>query len=80
MRVRYQDYVFTFPRRYSVFSLGNSTYEHYQAMGRYVDKSLKKLGAERVFKRGEGDDDKKCVGVVIFLGIWRELSSLRRGI
>lgn len=49
------------PYRYTVFSLGNSTYEHYQAMGRLADKMLKKLGATCVFPRGEGDDDKRCV-------------------
>ena len=46
-------------RSYTVFSLGNSTYEHYQAMGRLVDKVLNKMGASRVFQRGEGDDDKR---------------------
>eukprot|EP00124_Ichthyophonus_hoferi_P001833 Ihof_evm3s108 gene=Ihof_evmTU3s108 len=44
--------------KYAVFGLGNSSYDHYQAMGRLVDKRLAKLGAERVFKLGEGDDDK----------------------
>ena len=28
-------------------------------MGRFVDEKLEKLGAERVFKLGEGDDDAK---------------------
>lgn len=43
--------------RYTVFGLGNKTYEHYNAMGREVDKFLEKNGAERIFERGEGDDD-----------------------
>jgi NADPH-ferrihemoprotein reductase len=42
---------------YTVFALGNKTYEHYNMMGRFVDEQLEKLGAERIYKRGEGDDD-----------------------
>lgn len=42
---------------YSVFGLGNKTYEHYNAMGRFVDKRLEEMGAKRVFDKGEGDDD-----------------------
>ncbi|XP_022665384.1 NADPH--cytochrome P450 reductase-like [Varroa destructor] len=42
---------------YAVFALGNKTYEHYNAMGRYVDSRLEQLGAYRVFALGEGDDD-----------------------
>ncbi|CAI7993043.1 NADPH--cytochrome P450 reductase [Geodia barretti] len=42
---------------YTVFALGNKTYEHYNAMGRFVDQRLEELGATRVFQRGEGDDD-----------------------
>lgn len=44
---------------YVVFALGNKTYEHYNAMGRYVDQQLAAMGANRVFQRGEGDDDGK---------------------
>ena len=40
-----------------VFSLGNKTYQHYQAMGRKLDARLKALGASCVYPRGEGDDD-----------------------
>eukprot|EP01134_Creolimax_fragrantissima_P001060 CFRG1060T1 len=43
---------------YSVFALGNSTYEHYQAVGQLADKVLKRLGATQIYQRGEGDDDK----------------------
>ena len=32
---------------YAVFALGNKTYEHYNAMGRYVDKRLEELGARQ---------------------------------
>lgn len=42
-----------------MFGLGNKTYEHFNEMGRVVDKKLAKLGAERVYKLGEGDDDAK---------------------
>lgn len=42
---------------YAVFALGNKTYEHYNAMGIYVDKRLEELGGERVFEVGLGDDD-----------------------
>ncbi|KXJ28988.1 NADPH--cytochrome P450 reductase [Exaiptasia diaphana] len=42
---------------FAVFGLGNKTYEHYNSMGRFVDKKLEEMGAKRVFERGEGDDD-----------------------
>ncbi|XP_062329842.1 P450 (cytochrome) oxidoreductase b [Osmerus eperlanus] len=42
---------------YTVFALGNKTYEHYNAMGKYVDKRMEELGAQRVFDLGMGDDD-----------------------
>ena len=42
---------------FAVFGLGNKTYEHYNSMGRYVDKRLEELGGTRVYERGEGDDD-----------------------
>jgi len=42
---------------YAVFGLGNKTYEHYNAMGKYVDKRLEELGATRVYELGLGDDD-----------------------
>ncbi|XP_067451992.1 P450 (cytochrome) oxidoreductase b [Thunnus thynnus] len=42
---------------YTVFALGNKTYEHYNAMGKYVDKRLEELGAKRIYDLGLGDDD-----------------------
>ncbi|CAO3591725.1 unnamed protein product [Absidia cylindrospora] len=43
--------------RYLVFGLGNKTYEHYNAVGRIIDKRMQHLGARRIGDRGEGDDD-----------------------
>ncbi|XP_028662860.1 P450 (cytochrome) oxidoreductase b isoform X1 [Erpetoichthys calabaricus] len=42
---------------YAVFGLGNKTYEHYNAMGKFVDKKFEELGARRIFDLGLGDDD-----------------------
>ncbi|KAF7237003.1 NADPH--cytochrome P450 reductase [Varanus komodoensis] len=43
--------------KYAVFGLGNKTYEHFNAMGKYVDQRLEELGAQRIFELGLGDDD-----------------------
>ncbi|KAI1725259.1 FAD binding domain-containing protein [Ditylenchus destructor] len=43
--------------RYAVFGLGNKTYEHFNEVGKLMDKRLEELGAERVFELGLGDDD-----------------------
>lgn len=43
--------------RYTVFGLGNKTYEQFNSMARYVDAAIANLGGHRVFERGEGDDD-----------------------
>ncbi|OWZ00455.1 NADPH-cytochrome P450 reductase, partial [Phytophthora megakarya] len=42
---------------FTVFGLGNTQYEHYNAMGRMVDQLMEHHGATRVFHYGEGDDD-----------------------
>lgn len=42
---------------YTVFGLGNKTYEHYNSTGKLVDKRLSEMGATRVFELGLGDDD-----------------------
>ncbi|KAH8654831.1 hypothetical protein BGZ61DRAFT_486889 [Ilyonectria robusta] len=41
---------------YAAFGLGNSTYEHYNAVVRKVDSVLRSLGANRLTYVGEGDD------------------------
>jgi len=43
--------------RYAVFGLGNSTYEHFNEMGKIVDKKLAEMGGKRVHPLGLGDDD-----------------------
>ena len=42
---------------YSVFGLGNSSYEQYNAAAKVVDKSAHALGAVRLLKIHLGDDD-----------------------
>ena len=43
---------------YAVFGLGNTQYEHYNAMGKLVDAALVNVGANRIAELGLGDDDK----------------------
>lgn len=42
--------------RFSVFGLGNSTYDMYNAVGKRLDEKFEELGAERFAPYGEGDD------------------------
>lgn len=42
--------------KFSVFGLGNSTYEFYNAMGKKADERLESLGAGRFAPYGAGDD------------------------
>ena len=42
---------------FSVFGLGNKQYEHYNRMGKVTNALLEKLGGQRCFEYGEGDDD-----------------------
>ncbi|POM69050.1 NADPH-cytochrome p450 reductase [Phytophthora palmivora] len=42
---------------FTVFGLGNTQYEHYNEMGRMVDRLMEHHGATRMFHYGEGDDD-----------------------
>jgi NADPH-ferrihemoprotein reductase len=42
---------------FTVFGLGNRTYELYNAVGRAIDRRMEELSARRFYDRGEGDDD-----------------------
>ncbi|CAN0362411.1 unnamed protein product, partial [Ectocarpus sp. 8 AP-2014] len=42
---------------FTVFGLGNTQYEHYNMVGKSTNKGMEKLGAQRMFEYGEGDDD-----------------------
>ncbi len=44
---------------YFVFGLGNSTYAHFNAIGKRLDKRLQRLGGDRLADIGLGDDDKR---------------------
>lgn len=44
--------------KFSVFGLGNSTYEFYNKVGKDVDEILENKGGERFADYGEGDDGK----------------------
>jgi NADPH-ferrihemoprotein reductase len=37
--------------------LGNKTYEHFNAMAKFVDEKLHTLGGKRIHTLGLGDDD-----------------------
>lgn len=41
---------------FAVFGLGNKQYQHYNSMGRSINRLLLKLGGEIMYKYGEGDD------------------------
>ena len=43
--------------KFSVFGLGNKTYEHFNKMGKFADSKLEELGGVRVHELGVGDDD-----------------------
>lgn len=40
---------------FALFSLGDSSYENYQAVGRYFDSKFEQLGATKLYPRGEGN-------------------------
>ena len=40
---------------YALFGLGDSSYENYQAVGRYFDTRFVELGATRLVAKGEGN-------------------------
>jgi NADPH-ferrihemoprotein reductase len=43
--------------KYAVFGLGNKTYEHYNEVGKFMDKRLEEINASRLMPLGLGDDD-----------------------
>ncbi len=43
--------------RFAVFGLGNRQYELYNKTGKVVDARLEALGAQRMYRHGEGDDN-----------------------
>jgi NADPH-ferrihemoprotein reductase len=43
--------------KFTIFGLGNKTYEHFCAVSRRVDARMAELGGNRIFQLGEGDDD-----------------------
>lgn len=45
-------------QEYAVFGLGNTQYEHFNAVGKLTDKLMAKLGANRVLDVSLGDDDR----------------------
>ena len=47
---------------YAVFGLGNKQYEHFNAMGKFIDTAVGKLGGERIVPLGVGDDDDDLEG------------------
>jgi NADPH-ferrihemoprotein reductase len=42
---------------FCVFGLGNKQYDHYNAMGKFLDTALEMLGASRITSLGLGNDD-----------------------
>ena len=46
---------------FTVFGLGNKTYEHFNHVARKIDTRMVELGAKRIYEKGEGDDDARYV-------------------
>lgn len=74
-------------RMSQVFSLGNKTYQHYQATGRKMDARMALLGAERIFERGEGDDDgtyvrgegKRWIAIAVYAHLCLSMAAMQAG-
>jgi NADPH-ferrihemoprotein reductase len=47
---------------YFIFGLGNCQYEQYNAMGKFFDKYLEKVGGTHILPNGMGDDDNDLEG------------------
>ncbi|KAK7905449.1 NADPH-cytochrome P450 reductase [Exophiala xenobiotica] len=57
--------------KYAMFGLGNTTYEHYNAVVRKMDRCLEAHGAIRLCETGEGDDGGEKTTEEDFLA-WKE--------
>jgi len=66
--------------QFTVFGLGNRTYEHYNAVGRNIDRRLEELSAHRFYERGEGDDDSSLEEDFAKWkkGLWKPLCALHK--
>jgi sulfite reductase alpha subunit-like flavoprotein len=64
--------------RYAVLGLGDSNYTKYQYIPRLIDDQFKKLGASKLYKRGEADDAYGLEAVVEpwIEGLYKELATL----
>ena len=51
-----QTLIYTFFLRFSVFGLGSRAYPKFCEFARLMDNSFSKLGGERIFPMGEGDE------------------------
>merc|ERR1719295_208740 len=47
--------------QFAVYGLGNSQYEFFNQMGRHFDKFLEQYGGQRIYDKGEGDDDLESI-------------------
>eukprot|EP00977_Amphora_coffeiformis_P000812 scaffold175_cov177-Amphora_coffeaeformis.AAC.14 len=47
---------------FCVFGLGNRQYDHFNAMGKFFDRVMVRLGAQRILPLGVGDDDNDLEG------------------
>ena len=41
--------------KFVVFGLGDTSYEQYNVIGKFVNEGMEELGAERIYKYGEGN-------------------------
>lgn len=41
--------------RFTVFGLGDTSYEQYNAIGKYINEVMEEFGGERIYKYGEGN-------------------------